>query len=102
MINPVEFVQLRAAFNKIDKDLSGTIEVKELKEAIEQTGVEIDQDEMNSIVKQLDYDDNGMINYHEFIQATFPIEKYLTPEKINALFVKFDVDATGEISVNNL
>ena len=67
MINPVEFVQLRAAFNKIDKDLSGTIEVKELKEAIESAGVEIDQDEMNSIVKQLDYDDNGMINYHEFI-----------------------------------
>lgn len=53
-------------------------------------------------MKQLDYDDNGMINYHEFIQATFPIDKYLTPEKINALFVKFDVDSTGEISVKNL
>ena len=42
MINPVEFVQLRAAFNKIDKDLSGTIEVKELREALENAGVEIE------------------------------------------------------------
>lgn len=53
-------------------------------------------------MKQLDYDDNGMINYHEFIQATFPVEKYLTPEKMNAIFAKFDVDASGEITVNNL
>ena len=31
MVNPKEFVDLRAAFNKIDKDLSGTIEASELK-----------------------------------------------------------------------
>ena len=59
MINPVEFVQLRAAFNKIDKDLSGTIEVKELEEALKQAGVEIDAEEMKSVVKQLDYDDKS-------------------------------------------
>ena len=35
MINPAEFVQLRAAFNKMDNDLSGTIEVTELKQALE-------------------------------------------------------------------
>lgn len=37
MVNPKEFVELRAAFNKIDKDLSGTIEAEELKQAVRDT-----------------------------------------------------------------
>ena len=43
-----------------------------------------------------------MINYHEFIAAAFPIEQYLTEEKLNAIFAKFDVDQTGAITINNL
>ena len=102
MVNPKEFVSLREAFNKIDTDLSGTIEIAELKKAVMDSEVEISEEEIDKIVKELDYDDNGMINYHEFISSTFPIEKYLTKEKLNAVFAKFDVDATGEITVNNL
>ena len=43
-----------------------------------------------------------MINYHEFIQATFPLEEYLTEEKIAAVFSRFDVDGDGHISITNL
>jgi len=102
MVNPKEFVQLRAAFNKIDKDMSGTIEAEELRQAVRDTEIEISEEELDEIIKQLDYDDNGMINYHEFISSTFPVEKYLTKDKINAIFAKFDVDETGSISVGNL
>ena len=43
-----------------------------------------------------------MINYHEFIQATIPVEEYLTEEKIAAVFSRFDVDGDGHISITNL
>ena len=92
-------------FNKIDKDMSGTIEVKELQEALRGGSMEQEQfskEEVERIIQQLDYDDNGVINYHEFIQATIPVEEYLTEEKIAAVFSRFDVDGDGHISITNL
>ena len=85
--------------------MSGTIEVKELQEALRGGSMEQEQfskEEVERIIQQLDYDDNGVINYHEFIQATIPVEEYLTEEKIAAVFSRFDVDGDGHISITNL
>ena len=105
MINPSEFVALQKVFNKIDKDMSGTIEVKELQAALRNQSKDqqgISEEDVERIIKQIDYDDNGMINYHEFIQVTFPVQEYLTEEKISSVFSKFDVDGDGHISITNL
>ena len=56
--------------------MSGTIEVKELQEALRNQSKDsqgISEEDVERIIKQIDYDDNGMINYHEFIQVTFPV-----------------------------
>lgn len=45
---------------------------------------------------------NGVINYHDFIAATFPVEKFLTQERLASLFQKFDVDGTHELTGTTL
>lgn len=101
MLNPNEFKQLREEFNKIDTNLSGTIETSELKDAVRKANMDLTEKELDNIVKQCDYDENGLINYHEFIAATFPVDKYLTKEKIESLFSRFDVDQSEAITTTN-
>ena len=52
----------------------------------------VSQKEINDIINQIDNDNNGKINYTEFIAATMDISKYLKPERVQALFKSFDVD----------
>ena len=74
MVNPVEFRSLRKEFNKIDVDHSGTIELDELRTAVLKCHADLPEEELERIVKEVDVAGNGIINYHEFIAATFPVE----------------------------
>lgn len=58
--------------------------------------------ELDEIIRQIDNDDNGLINYSEFIAATINVRKYLTKPRIEALFKSFDVDDNDEIDATNL
>ena len=51
MINPEEFKKLRQQFNKIDKNLSGTIETDELRDAVKNMDIELSAEEVEKIVK---------------------------------------------------
>lgn len=94
MCQPQQYDQVAKAFLQIDKDLSGIIEVTELKRVLEECkfGEVVSQKEINDIINQIDNDNNGKINYTEFIAATMDISKYLKPERVQALFKSFDVD----------
>jgi calcium-dependent protein kinase len=60
------------------------------------------EQELDDIIRQIDNDDNGKINYSEFIAATIDIRKYLTRARVEALFKSFDVDDRGEIDAKSL
>lgn len=81
--------------------MSGTIEADELRDAVKNSDIELTSADVEAIVKQCDYNEDGLINYHEFIAATFPVEKYLTKERMQALFHRFDVDDQEKISRTN-
>ena len=86
MVNPKEFQSLRKEFNKIDVNGSGTIEINELKQAVRKCHQEMTDEELNRIIKEVDIMNTGVIHYHEFISATFPVEKYATRERMLSLF----------------
>ena len=102
MIQPTELQQLRLYFEKIDTDMSGIIEVTELRRALEDKNLDFTEGELDKIIRELDYDDNGKINYTEFLSATIDISKYLTREKVMALFKQFDVNNDDTISRENI
>jgi len=99
--------QFRAVFNKFDMDGSGEIDTTELFGCIKQLGWYPTKASIEEAVAHVDKDGTGEINFDEF----FTLMQYLrktegfTKKEIHEfkqLFLKFDVDGSGEISTLEL
>lgn len=55
-------------------------------------------EEISSIIDELDFADNKMINYSEFLAATINVKDYLDDARLEAIFSQFDVDNCGKIT----
>lgn len=84
-------------FEKLDKNNDGYITLKELKEGM---GELADMDEIVEILKGVDIDVNGAINYNEFIAATMDQQNSIN--KIKEAFNVFDKDGDGVIDDKEL
>ena len=74
-----KYAHLTEQFQLIDKDGTGVIRREELKDIMNSVnGLEIDGQEFEQVINEIDYDNNGTINYSEFLAATVPIEKYVS------------------------
>jgi Ca2+-binding EF-hand superfamily protein len=101
-LNANQLQTLKAEFEKIDTDMSGFLEFKELEQAIQNANFKMSSKEIHDIVKEIDYMDNQKINYSEFLAATINTAEFLTDQKLLAIFKTFDFDNTGEITTQNL
>ena len=54
------------------------------------------------LIKGIDTDGDGRINYTEFITATFDREVLLSNKNLNTVFKIFDANGDGEISIDEL
>lgn len=77
----IDFKQLREAFRAIDKNNTGLLTMKEIKEAFKEQGGST-LDNLDEIFKNLDMDKDGMINYSEFLAATVDRKKALTMQNL--------------------
>jgi calcium-dependent protein kinase len=53
-------------------------------------GVSIDEEEVDKMFKQIDIDNNGTIDYTEFVMATMTEKVMLTNDKLRQAFNMFD------------
>lgn len=60
--------EIKAAFDSIDTDGSGKIDVAELKIALESIGFDSRKEETNRIIEDLDKNKDGYISYEEFLE----------------------------------
>jgi Ca2+-binding EF-hand superfamily protein len=66
------FDELRAVFNEIDKDKSGTIDHSELKRALSQGSralADMEETQVKHILDELDMNKSNSVGYTEFIAA---------------------------------
>lgn len=84
-------------FETLDKNKDGYITLKELKDGMAEFA---NVDEVAEILKGVDIDSNGAINYNEFIAATMDQQQHL--EKIKDAFSVFDVNKDGVIDSKEL
>lgn len=82
----------------MDKDQTGMITMEELKDALSSHGENLTEEELEQIIKNIDYAGNGKINYSEFLVATVEIKRVLTYDRLWALFKYFDTDSSGYIT----
>ena len=59
--------EMLEAFKVFDKDGSGTISHAELKQVMEDLGENMTEQEIDNMIKDADTDDDGMVNYQEFL-----------------------------------
>jgi len=87
-------------FNQIDKNHDGYITLKELQKGLDDT--DLNQQEVSTIVMSVDTDNNGAINFNEFIAATLDSSIYKDYEKLEKAFKFFDKDNDGVIDPKEL
>ena len=92
---------LRDIFRAIDKDNSGQITPEELKEAIETAGEE-GEAAMHDILKNVDLNENGKIEYSEFLAAAVDRTTLVTPANVQFAFRHIDVDSSGVVTRTKL
>ena len=60
------------------------------------------EDELQSIIKNVDFNQNGLIEYSEFVSAASNLKHLLTEKNLKQAFDLFDLDQNGEITPREL
>lgn len=98
-----EIEEIKEAFDMFDNDLSGAISVAELTSSFKSLGFDVAHSNVFEILKDLDKDGNGEIDFTEFLDLlATKLSAENSREEIEKVFKMFDADRTGEISVENL
>ena len=91
---------LKKVFEEIDTNKSGTLDIHEIKNSIDKMASEkqIDDEEKETIIKQIDTDKSAKIEYNEFLTACLEQKVYLREENLLSAFMMLDLDGSGKIS----
>lgn len=95
--------ELKEAFDMFDVDKSGSIDPKELKDVIEDFGLDARNAAILDMVSELDVDGSGKIEFGEFLDMiSGKTADENSMEEIRKVFNIFDTDKTGFITFANL
>ncbi|CAD7964062.1 unnamed protein product, partial [Amoebophrya sp. A25] len=96
--------ELREASLAVDQDRSGVLSKAELREALflEGTTITMSDAEFDALFEQLDADGSGTVTYTEWLAFVFERSLLKHEETIQKAFQYFDLDASGEISFEEL
>eukprot|EP00913_Durusdinium_trenchii_P031677 g29663.t1 len=96
-----ELKELRDTFIKLDKDRDGTLSLEEIQNGMKMAKADLPED-IVEIVRNLDTDGSGNIDYTEFMAATLTKKQYLRREVMWAAFRVFDTNGDGVITKDEL
>ncbi|XP_045324281.1 centrin-4-like [Leopardus geoffroyi] len=99
-LNETQKQEIKEAFDLFDVDGSGTIDVKELKIAIQALGFDPKKEEIKKMIAEIDKEGNGTISFEDFF-AIMSV-KMSEKEEVLKAFKLFDDDDTGSITLNNI
>merc|ERR1712048_450892 len=98
-----EVQEVKDAFDLFDTDSSGAVSVQELVEAMQSLGLEQKNEAVFNMIKEIDTDGSGELEFAEFLEMMTARLTNKTPRAdIERVFKLFDNDRTGEISLDNL
>ena len=91
-------------FLKLDESKDGLLSKEELQKGMAEilTFFNIDEEELNDMVRAIDTNNDGQIDYQEFITAAYDRQKSLSQKNLEAAFKAFDSDGNGVITMDEL
>ena len=90
--------EINQLYEKLDKNIDYKISKSELYKAYKETNIKIKSKELSNIINSMDFNDNGDIDYEEFVRMCIPKEKLFTEENLENAFLMFDNDKKGFIT----
>ncbi|XP_021537153.1 centrin-4-like [Neomonachus schauinslandi] len=101
-LNETQKQEIKEAFDLFDVDGSGTIDVKELKIAMQALGFEPKKEEIKRMIAEIDKEGIGTITFEDFFAImSVKMSEKDEKEEILKAFKLFD-DDTGSITLNNI
>ena len=95
-------IELSRIFYKIDRNSDGKITKDDLMIAYEDADEKINKKDLDEIIKTIDFDRNGFIEYDEFIRVCIPEDRLFTEDNLKDAFDLFDKNKSGNISYLNV
>lgn len=100
LLNQQELNDMAELFRKFDKNANGVLSRDELIDAYRSIrGINFSEKEIDDMIKRVDADGSGDINYSEFINTALTNDKLLTDDRLEKAFKVFDKDGNNEITV---
>merc|ERR1712028_166179 len=93
-----EVEEIREAFNYFDKDGSGTIDVNELKQAMQELGFDAKNQTVYRMIQDLDKDSAGKISLKNLRRVAHELGEDLSDEQLRDMIARADMDGDGEIN----
>ena len=98
-----EVVTANKLFNQMDTDGDGKINKNDLLKGLRsKTDSKALEKDVERIYRNIDMDNNGYIEYEEFVRAAVSKEKFINDNILKFAFRYFDKDNSGEISREEL
>ena len=98
-----EIENLKKAFEAFDNCKDGQITFNELRQGLLQLKThKLSENDIIQLFKSIDVDQNGKIDYTEFLAATIQRINYLKNERLYEAFCMFDKDKSGSITKEEL
>lgn len=94
---------MRETFSKFDSNGDGKLTIEELKSGVKSIkGCMLTEADIESAMNVMDSNQNGYIDYTEFIAACLQSYNYLKENHLKTAFSYFDKDGSGTISPEEL
>ncbi|XP_073015937.1 calcium-dependent protein kinase 8-like [Primulina eburnea] len=97
-----EVAGIKEAFDMMDSQKKGKVDLKELIVGLQKLGYQIPDDDLHILVEAADVDGDGTLNYREFVAVSVHLKKMANDEHLHKAFSYFDQNESGYIEIEEL
>ncbi|XP_037427180.1 calcium-dependent protein kinase 9-like [Triticum dicoccoides] len=88
---------IKETFALMDTDNNGRVTLDELKAGLARVGSKLMEPEMKLLMEAADVDDDGYLDYAEFVAITIHLQRLSNDQHLRKAFLFFDRDSSGYI-----